>query len=202
MALEERARILGTRSAQRGDPTATPPVERSMAEMDQAIHTATPPLVIAVMGTKGGVGKGVFVSFAAQLLATTGGDVVVIDLDLAASGTTLAAEDEYGHNKPVSIVTAFDHVARQATNIVRYAPGHSDELWDITPAFLERIGGGRIWLLPAREPANPGQSFDVVANVLPPARREEKLAMVIQEQLDRIPCRRQQRGFSPRPGTL
>jgi hypothetical protein len=67
-----------------------------------------------------------------------------------------------------------------------YSSGHSEDLWDVTPEFLKHLGKGRIWLLPAREPINLGQSFDVVANVLPPEQREEKLAAIVQEQVDRI----------------
>ncbi len=184
-SLEQRAQELEARGVLRGATTATASLEDSAESTARSL----PPIIIAVMGTKGGVGKGVFVSFAAQLFAAAGNDVAVIDLDLAASGTTLAAEGEYGQTKPISILTAFDHVARKATNIARYSSGQSPELWDITPSFLGAIRGGRIWLLPAREPANPGQSFDVVANVLPPKQREEKLAAVVQEQIDRI-CQR------------
>jgi MinD-like ATPase involved in chromosome partitioning or flagellar assembly len=180
-SLEQRARELEARGALSGAATAMP-----SADSAESASRLLSPITIAVMGTKGGVGKGVFVSFAAQLIAAAGNDVAVIDLDLAASGTTLAAEGEYGHTKPTSILTAFDHVARKATNIARYASGRSEELWDITPSFVGAIRGGHVWLLPAREPANPGQSFDVVANVLPPSQREQKLATVVQEQIDRI----------------
>jgi hypothetical protein len=128
----------------------------------------------------------VVTSFAAQLFAAGGSDVAIIDLDLAASGTTLAAEAEFPATKPDGIITAFDHVAREAKNLLPHAAGWSDALWNITPPFLGRSGGGRIWLLPAREPANPGQSFDVVANVLPPEQREGKLAAIVQTQIDRI----------------
>lgn len=145
-----------------------------------------PVIVIAVMGTKGGVGKGIFVSFAAQIIAEGKHDVAVIDLDLASSGTTLAAERRYSGMKPASIRTAFDHVARIATNLEKYREGTNDQLWNITPSYLSSRERGKIWLLPARDPSQLGQSFDVVANVLPPDHRNQKLANVVGEMLKRI----------------
>lgn len=153
----------------------------------EPISPAQPLSVIAVMGTKGGVGKGTFVSFASQLLSVGGNDVAIIDLDLASSGTTLSAETDYGEMKPDSVLTVFDHFARKAVNIAPYSAGETLELWDITPNFLKLIGGGHIWLIPARDLSSPtGQSFDVIANILPPEKREDKLAKIIQELLDRI----------------
>ncbi len=77
-----------------------------------------------------------FVCFAAQLLAAGGNDVAAIDLDLAASGTTLAAESDHAHTKPKSVLTTLDHVARRAKDIGTCWAGHSRSLWDITPQFL------------------------------------------------------------------
>lgn len=155
------------------------------------------PVTLAVMGTRGGVGKGTFVAFSAQLLAAAGHEVAVIDLDLSASGSTLAAEAYHRTTKPSSVFTVFDHLAQRAKDIVAYTPGRAQELWDISPPYLARIGGGSIWLVPARNPANPGQAFNVVANIPASTRtgedsttREQQLAQVFDEIVARVRTQR------------
>ena len=139
--------------------------------------------VIAVMGTSGGAGKGTFVSCAAQLIADGGHDVAVVDFDLEASGTTRAAEELFGARNPHTR-TVFDHIAPHSEGFDTYQVSRREVLWDISPGYLQERGRGKIFLLPAAEPACYRFGWDITANLTPP--REEKLRELTQEMLDRI----------------
>lgn len=151
--------------------------------------------VIAVMGAKGGVGKGLFVSCTAQLVADAGHHVAIIDLDLSSSGTTRTAKKFHPLRTYISIKTVFDHLAPYANGFRTYRGNSDTALWDITPDYLDKPNRGKISLLPAREDVDFPSSFDVIANIYDPKLRssdailkfrEEKLVVLIREMITRI----------------
>jgi cellulose biosynthesis protein BcsQ len=137
--------------------------------------------VMAVMGTRGGVGKGTVVGCFAQLFAEAGRTVCVIDLDLAHYGTTRDATRR-NQGELTRVRSVFDHFAPHASGFEQH-PGAKDErLIDVTPEYLVTRNLGRIWLVPATDALVAG-AFDVVANIKPP--REETIYAVIGEIIDR-----------------
>lgn len=151
--------------------------------VEQPVPVPVP--VIAVMGVKGGVGKGTFVNCAAQLIADNGPDtdVAVLDFDLENEGASLVAEHRFALNPRVK--TVFDHIAPFSTGFGEHVTNPSEKLWDITPSYLAQRGRGRIWLLPARETGSTLNGFEIVANV-PAESRNETLLHLTQEMIERV----------------
>lgn len=142
--------------------------------------------VAAVMGVKGGVGKGTFISSMAQLMADASPsiDVVIIDYDLENQGATRMADARYGaQNRQVKSV--FDHIAPHSVGFEGYPQEKEEALWDITPDYLRNHQRGRIWMIPARNLATAGSGFELVANV-PPEKRDEVLYSVTNDIVHRI----------------
>lgn len=144
--------------------------------------------VIGVLGAKGGVGKGLFVSCASQLIADGGHEVAVIDLDLSTCGSTKFAKKFYPMTTSRQVKTVFDHLAPHAVGFRRYEGSIDPGLWDITPPYLNKRKRGNIYLLPAREDYLHGSAYAVVANIPDTTQksREAKLVELIQEMLERI----------------
>lgn len=140
--------------------------------------------VAAVMGVRGGVGKGTFVACAAQLIAETCADVAIIDLDVANCGQTRVAMQQYPDNDP-SVVTVLEHLAphsRHFEHLLR--EDGNPALWDVTPAWLQERRLGRLWLIPAARPDIDLLREDVVANIEVP--REPKVAAACDDLVVRV----------------
>lgn len=152
-----------------------------------ALETVTPsepePVVLAVMGVKGGVGKGTFTSCIAHLFASAGNDVAIIDCDLPDAGTTREAMQRHAREN-VSVRTAYQHVAPYSQGFSNHPILPNEALWEITPATLVARNKGRIWLLPARTEREDTGGFDVVANIALP--REPVLENVLNEMIARV----------------
>ncbi len=159
---------------------------RAAAEaLTEVLGELTDTLVVAVMGTNGGVGKGTLVSFLAQLLADSGTTVAVVDFDLGNLGSTLHALRFYPPAGHQFVKTVYEHFAPHARGVAAGDGLADTALWDVTPASLrERPNCGKVWLLPALDPADPGvRRYDVIANVPPP--REALLLNVTRQVIDR-----------------
>jgi MinD-like ATPase involved in chromosome partitioning or flagellar assembly len=137
--------------------------------------------VLSVMGTKGGVGKGMVVSCFAQLLAEAGRRICIIDFDLESYGMTRDAIRRV-RSDTRAVRTVFDQFAPHAVGFEHHPGGKDERLWDVTPDYLTKRGLGKIWLLPATN-TNVEGTFDVVANIKPP--REETLLQVTAELIAR-----------------
>jgi cellulose biosynthesis protein BcsQ len=111
--------------------------------------------------------------------------VAVVDFDLESSGTTRAAEEQFGARNPHTR-TVFDHIAPHSERFDNYQVSRREMLWDITPGYLQERRRGKIVLLPAAEPSCYRFGWDVTANLTPP--REEQLRDLTQEMLNRIRC--------------
>ncbi|MBX3064729.1 MAG: TIR domain-containing protein [Anaerolineae bacterium] len=154
------------------------------------VKLSTPPVlneikatVVAVMGVRGGVGKGTFVACAAQLLAEKGDEVVIVDFDLESSGATNKAMTRPGTVRP-PVKTIYDHFAPYALRFENHRGPESEQLWNITPTYLQERGLGNIWLVPAADTARVRASFEVIANI--PVPREKTVLNVTYEVLNRI----------------
>lgn len=176
-------------------PPPSPSMDISIHESADTVDVTVEVKVIAVMGTKGGVGKGLFVSCTAQLVADAGHDVAIIDLDLSTSGTTRTAKKFHPVRTYTPIKTVYDHLAPHANGFGTHRGNTETTLWDITPDYLDKPNRGKIFLLPAREDVDFPSSYEVVANIYDPKLksrdailkfREAKLVVLIREMIDRI----------------
>jgi MinD-like ATPase involved in chromosome partitioning or flagellar assembly len=138
--------------------------------------------IMAVMGTKGGVGKGTFVACSAQIMAESGHDVAIIDFDLEGRGSTLDARRRWQDTLP-PVKTVFDHVAPHSQGFENHQGSDDEHLWNVTPNYLKERQLGRIWMLPSARDHDL-KSFEVVANVPPP--REDRLYSLAKEMVDRV----------------
>ncbi|MFO1512224.1 MAG: caspase family protein [Verrucomicrobiota bacterium] len=134
---------------------------------------------IAIMGVKGGVGKGTVVNCAAQLIAEAGHDVAILDFDLETAGST---RDVMGR---FPVKTLFDHLAARSAGFKKlHVPSSNEALWDITPDHCGPPRTGSIFLLPACNPERDLQQWEVVANL--PSPRDETLSEIISQLFIRL----------------
>lgn len=151
-------------------------------------ETTGPVVVVVVLGTDGGVGKGSFVACVAQLFAEAGEHVAIIDMDLVNSNTTIAAGHRFPH-ECTDTRSVFDHLALHVKG-VGGLPRVSKQtlLWDITPHFLRSRGLGAIRLLPAW--TRNDQQFrgsEVKAHVL--AQHTAAIfPRIVEEMCERVKC--------------
>lgn len=143
-------------------------------------HRAAP--VLAVMGTKGGVGKTTLTSSIAQLVAEGGHDVAVIDYDVLDDGATNEAK-RYFPGGYFSVRTVYDHVAARVQG--RAEPVNRPErLAEITPEYIQERHLGGVWLVPARDKQRNRQPFELLAAV--PEPRAEAFRELTREIIDRV----------------
>lgn len=152
----------------------------------------SPPPVIAVIGTKGGVGKGTVIGGIAQLIADLYIDVAIVDFDIETCGTTQEAVSLFP-NRCVPVKTVIDHLAPFSSGLSQRLNAKPESLWDITPEHLAKHGRGHIWLLPAADLERELKRFNAVANIPPTfdtdsgiISREERLLALTQEILARV----------------
>jgi len=102
--------------------------------------------ILTIMGAKGGVGKSTIACRMAEMIAETGHNVFIIDLDTGAAGTTsLFRSRGVGTS---NCDTVFDILTRLAEN--RNSISSSLPAIEVTPDYLaERKNFGRLFLLPA-----------------------------------------------------
>ncbi len=156
------------------------------AKLDQVLPAKKLETVttIAVMGVKGGVGKGMFVACIAQLFAEANHDVAIIDYDLESCGTTRNSSRRFQMSQP-PVKTVYDHIAPKSEGFNEHKGVEEDILWDITPEYLKEKNLGKIWLLPASNPSEYTRAWDIVPN-LPIPHREQLLLVLTQEMIDRV----------------
>jgi cellulose biosynthesis protein BcsQ len=113
---------------------------------DISAECSDPPIVIAVMGLKGGVGKSTFLFCASQLIADSGHNVAIIDCDLETSSITREA-----NKRSSTVKTVYEHLTELVADATERTQS-DDGLVDITPYYLETRKRGSILLLPASSP--------------------------------------------------
>jgi len=109
--------------------------------------------VLAIMGTKGGVGKTTIAARMAELIAEAGNNVLVIDFDISDAGSTIFHSSRQKHTGDPLIRTVLDHVLPYSKHnqSVKNSSSSNDLLWDVTPLYIaEKDGTGQIYLIPAR----------------------------------------------------
>lgn len=139
------------------------------------------PVVIAVMGTKGGIGKSTIITAMAQLIASAGRNVAIIDTDLETGGVTAYLGGWAKRKTPVwSLLDAA--YARHPGAVAK--EGDEAVAWDVTPASLRgEARFGSLFLVPSRLPNDTRSGYPAVADL--PERAASALG-ILREMLERL----------------
>jgi len=137
--------------------------------------------IVAVMGTKGGTGKSTFIAATAELIASAGGNVMIIDSDLESGGVTKYVSSQAKRRPHVYSLldAAYDRMQG------RGEATHADlNLWEVTPLYLEDARFGNIYLVPARLDSDTRLPYDAMAN-FPEDQRNRAALEILQETVAR-----------------
>lgn len=121
-------------------------------ELKPGVDQHKPFPILAVMGTKGGVGKTTIAARMAELIAEAGNNVLIIDFDISDAGSTIFHAGRQRTAIPPTIRTALDHVLPYSKRKISNESSHLDDsLCQVTPLYLaEKEGTGQIYLIPSR----------------------------------------------------
>jgi len=139
---------------------------------------------LAAMGTKGGAGKTTFLLASAELIASTGKSVLIIDADIQDAGMTRYLMKDA--TSTPAVWTVLD------TAFAAHAPGRSGAhdldlgAWDVTPAYLKRKqSAGRMFLIPSRHQHDARVAFNALADIHPDSRRNQVALNIIRDLVER-----------------
>jgi cellulose biosynthesis protein BcsQ len=156
-------------------------VDRTRRWSDKQTREHSPTL--AVMGTKGGVGKSTTIAAMAELIASAGHSVLVIDGDIETGGITkyLSARASRHPRIWTVIDAAYAHQNDSGP------PDNVDySFWDVTPQYLISERFGRIFLVPARLPTDTRLGYNALANIYPESKRNEAALKLLEDTVSRL----------------
>lgn len=139
--------------------------------------------VIASMGLAGGVGKSTFTAAAAQLFASAGHNVAIIDVDMTTAGITkymgaFATKKTFVH-------TITDMAYSRHPGASPLPAGATQGMWDVTPDSVRgEPGRGMVFLIPSRLDADTRNEFDAMAKI-PEDKRPQAALDIIRECIQR-----------------
>lgn len=138
--------------------------------------------IITVMGTKGGVGKSSTIAAMAELVASAGHNVMIIDADIESAGITKLIGPRASERPHVWSVldAAYAKGGRGGTG-----QRVDEATWDVTPKYLREARFGRIHLIPGRHASDNRPGYEALADISPPDRRNEAAIEVLQDTMDR-----------------
>jgi cellulose biosynthesis protein BcsQ len=139
--------------------------------------------VIAIMGTKGGVGKTTIAARMAELIAETNNNVLIIDLDVEGIGSTRFHCDRAKTPFP-TVKTVWDYLLPYSQGVSVDISSSDERLWDVTVPYLKEKNLGKIYLLPACPSEWTIDPYNVVANI-PAEKRNEILLKEVNAMLQR-----------------
>jgi cellulose biosynthesis protein BcsQ len=131
--------------------------------------------ILSVMGTKGGVGKSSIIAAIAELIASAGHNVAIIDADVQTAGI-----GKYISGRALRrphIWTVLDTVYAKLSRTMPDGPVDKGA-WDVTPKYLEDHRFGSIYLIPARHESDRRKRWESIADFPPHNRNEATLAIV------------------------
>lgn len=139
--------------------------------------------IIALMGTKGGAGKSTIIAAMAELIASKGGDILIVDTDLETGGITEYLQAR-ARSRP-HIWTVLDAAyAKQRDDPADNHP--TQEPWNVTPHYLaEESRFGKIYLIPARLGSDGRSAYEAMANIQPETRRNQAALEILEEMMAR-----------------
>ncbi len=132
-------------------------------EIVKALHIAADAplsLTLAAMSTQGGTGKSTTVIAMAELFASAGNDVTIIDTDVVTRGITTYLEPRVTRRPPRS-ASVLDLPEKGPLDDAH--AGKDEPLWDVTPTYLREDQFGRVLLIPSRSAADTRDAFDILS---------------------------------------
>lgn len=132
---------------------------------------------IAIMGTKGGAGKSTIATAMAEIIASAGHDVLLIDADMESAGLTKYLEGR-AQQQPF-IRTVLDAAYHKAGD----SSGHDLpwRTWDVTPGYLREERFGDIMLVPARRKIDGRDAWLPLARIQPDETRNAMVLDILNE---------------------
>lgn len=159
--LEELETHLKNMEARRHESTASKRHEPTTLSARAAARRPEP-LKLAIMGTQGGVGKSTTIAAMAELFASAGVGVLIIDMDLETAGLTKYVGARARTRSPVWSSLDVAYAKSGAPGAQRAGRAAA---WDVTPAYLRKSRFGKVYLLPARHPSDTRAGYDAIAKI-------------------------------------
>lgn len=128
--------------------------------------------VVAIMSTQGGTGKSTILMAIAELVASTGKNVAIIDTDVETRGITTYLESRV--RQRTNTTNVLDALYAKATD-KQESPGNKS-MWDVTPDYLQAERFGRILLIPSRSESDDRLRFEMLAE----ASRNDQVLLVLE----------------------
>ena len=145
---------------------------------NQIIPTKEMPIITA-MGSKGGAGKSTVISGIAELIASAGKKVLIIDADIETAGVS-----KYLSSRAISqpnVWTVMDAAYAKQNN----EKGKIDNnFWKVTPTYLNHSRFGDIYLIPGRLQSDSRNPYNAMANIQPDTRRNEAAIEILREMIE------------------
>lgn len=137
--------------------------------------------IIAVMGSKGGVGKSTVIAAMAELIASTGHNVMIIDADIQSAGIMKLLGPRALERPHVWSVKDAAYAKGGRLSTGQYTDTGA---WDVTPKYLRDERFGRIYLIPGKRDNDERPGYEALADISPDRRNEMALG-VLQDTMDR-----------------
>jgi len=135
--------------------------------------------IISVMGTKGGTGKSTVISGMAELVASTGKNVLIIDADIETAGISKYLSPR-ALSRP-NVWTVMDAAYAEQNAGTRKG---DMSVWKVTPKYLQESQFGDIYLIPGRLQSDYRDPYIAMANI-PPNKRNKAAIDILREMVDR-----------------
>ncbi len=132
---------------------------------------------LSVMGTKGGAGKSTIVTAMAELIASTGKNVLLIDADMEATGLTKYLEGRAQQQPYVRTVMDVAYQKAGDTSMLEVPWG----AWDVTPRYLRKDRFGKINLAVARRKNDGRDAWLPLARIQPDERRNSAALEILED---------------------
>lgn len=131
--------------------------------------------IICVMGTKGGVGKSSVIAAMAELIASTGHSVLIIDADIDSAGITkLLSPRTQEKPRVLSVLEA----AYNAAGKTKLNQNTDYTAWDVTPKYLHDERFGKIFLIPGRHDSDLRPGYEAMADISPEKRNQAAITIL------------------------
>jgi cellulose biosynthesis protein BcsQ len=133
--------------------------------------------VFSLMGTKGGTGKTTVLVATAELIASAGRNVLIVDADLESGGATRYLSSNATARPHVWTVLDAAYERQRGA-----APQRPRDLgaWDVTPDYLRRNQLGYIYLIPSKHGSDTRIPWNAMADIQPAARNAAALSIIVE----------------------
>jgi len=149
------------------------------------ITDSQPKLLVNIVGARGGVGKSTITCRMAELVAESGSNALIIDLDTSTGGSTSLQRERGYHGRSSSTYSLLEALAQN----INVTP-QPITLLDVTPDYLkERQHSGQVFLLPAAPLENVARppTIHLIHDIIFMAKRDQSQTNLILENVSSPP---------------